>query len=79
MTRKTKGFIVVLALALLALPVQMQCGHLLYGCATAPNPGGMYYTYYEVEPLGVTLIETLIGTNLHIYYWSGQEGHSIQK
>jgi hypothetical protein len=78
MSRAKKIILLILAL-MLAVPIQMQCGHLYYSCATAPDPGGTYRTYYEVEPLGITLIETLIGTNLQIYYWSGHEEHSIAK
>jgi hypothetical protein len=72
--------IVLLFLALvLAFPVPMPCGHVFYSCATAPDPDGTYYTSYEVEPLGITLVETLIGTNLQVYYWSGSAAHSLSR
>ena len=72
-----KRIILLLILFALVLPVHMTCGHLFYGCATAPDPSGYYYTYYEVEPLGITLFETIIQTNLRIYYWSGRDTHFI--
>jgi hypothetical protein len=76
MSRPKKIALFLLMLAL-AVPIPMQCGHQMYGCATAPDPSGTYYTYYEIEPLGVTLVETFIGMNLQIYYWAGREAHSI--
>jgi hypothetical protein len=78
MSKPKKIVLVILAIAL-AVPIPMQCGHLYYGCATAPDPGGTYYTYYEIEPLGVTLVETLTRMNLQVYYWAGRETHSIGK
>lgn len=78
MHRARKIALLVLAL-LLAIPIPMTCGHLFYGCASAPDPAGIYRTYYEIEPLGITMLETLIGTNLYIYYWSGYEEHALVK
>lgn len=74
---KGKKLALICAVAFLLLPVRMQCGHLFYGCATAPDGSGTYYTSYEVEPLGITLVETLIGVNLRIYYWRGEDAHFI--
>lgn len=79
MRRKAIGiFLLVVVALLLAFPVRMPCGHLFYACATAPDATNTYYTYYEIEPLGITVLETLIGTNLQIAYWSGSEGHSLK-
>ena len=61
---------------LFLLPVKTQCGQIFSGCAY-PGPDNEYYTYYEVEPLGVTFIETLTSTNLRIYYWRGEDTHSL--
>ncbi|HMU91783.1 MAG TPA: hypothetical protein PLD33_04855 [Anaerolineales bacterium] len=72
-----RRIILIVAVILALIPVPMTCGHMFYGCATGPDMSGNYYTYYEVEPLGITLIETLIMTNLKIYYWSGKEAHFI--
>ena len=74
---KRKKILLWAAALILLLPVHMQCGQILYGCATAPDNSGYYYTSYEVEPLGVTLVETLIGSNLRIYYWRGKDAHFI--
>ena len=80
MRRKTVGiFLLVVVALLLAFPLHIGCGHLLYACVTAPDDTGTFYTYYEIEPLGITVVETLIGTNLGIAYWSGREGHSLKK
>ena len=75
MKNKKKRIILLIVLLILAIPLRVQCGHLFYGCATAPDASGYYYTYYEVEPLGITLVETVIQTNLRIYYWSGEQAH----
>ena len=77
--KRLRKFILIGLILILAIPIQMQCGNLFYGCATAPGPDGIYYTYYEVEPLGITLIETLTRVNLYIYYWSGEQAHSIAR
>jgi hypothetical protein len=79
MKRKTIGiFLLVAAALLLAFPVRMTCGHPSYSCVTAPDTTGTYYTYYEIEPLGITALEALIGTNLRVAYWSGSEGHPLK-
>ena len=77
MSRKKKIILVVIALILL-LPLHIPCGNLYYDCGTAPDPSGTYYTYYELEPLGITVIESFIQKNLHIYYWSGNDAHPIK-
>ncbi len=80
MTRKRILILLgILLVLVLAIPIRMPCGHLNYTCATAPDQGGVYYTYYEIEPLGITLLETAIGSNLQIYYSSGQDAHMAGK
>ena len=74
MSRKKKIILIVAGLILL-IPVHVQCGHLLYGCVTAPDPSGYYTTVYELEPFGITVVETIIGVNLHLYYWRGEDEH----
>ncbi|MBI3162089.1 MAG: hypothetical protein HYZ23_06250 [Chloroflexi bacterium] len=78
MSRKKKIWAAIAALILL-LPMRVTCGNMFYGCATAPDTDGYYYTYYEVEPLGITLVESLIQTNLRVYYWRGKDAHFIGK
>lgn len=75
MNKRRKTIFILLALLAL-LPVKIQCGQIFSGCAY-PGPDNQYYTSYEVEPLGITLIETLTGTNLRIYYWRGEDAHFI--
>jgi len=33
----------------------------------------VHYYYYEVEPVGVYLAEILVGTNIRLYYTSGDD------
>ncbi len=69
--------VLIVALLILAIPVRIECGVTGYACATGPDPSGNYYTYYEVKPLGLAVLESMIGTDLHIFYSSGNEAHSI--
>lgn len=62
----------------LLLPVPMTCGHQFYTCTPAPDANGTIRRYYEVEPLGITLLETLLGDNLRIYYTSGYEVEQVK-
>jgi hypothetical protein len=67
------GLVVVLLIAVLALPVKQRCGAPGYPCATALDAQGNVHDYYEVEPLGVYLAEIITGSNIHFYYTSGEE------
>jgi hypothetical protein len=57
----------------LAIPVKQRCGAPGLYCATAVDPRGNVHYYYEVEPLGVYLAEILTGSNIRIYYTSGED------
>jgi hypothetical protein len=52
------GIAVVLVIAALAIPIKARCGAPGYSCATAVDAQGNVHYYYEVEPLGVYLIES---------------------
>lgn len=74
-TQKLLSIVIgILFLAALLFPVKTTCGVTGATCAMPPIEGeeGAQY-YYEVEPLGLLLIEALIRTNLFIYYSSGIE------
>ena len=64
---------VVLAIGLLALPVKQRCGAPGYTCATGLDAQGYIHYYYEVEPLGIYLIESVTGSNIRLYYKSGED------
>ena len=76
MTKKEKIIIGAIILILL-LPTYVPCGHVFYSCATAPDDTGYYYTFYEVEPLAITIIETVVVDNFRFYYWRGKDAHFI--
>jgi hypothetical protein len=63
----------LLVIALLALPVKQRCGAPGFTCATGLDAQGYLHYYYEVEPLGVYLIESITGSNIRLYYKSGEE------
>ena len=64
---------VVLVIAVLALPVKQRCGEPGFTCATGLDAQGYVHYYYEVEPFGVYLVESITGTNIRLYYKSGEE------
>ena len=64
---------VALAIGLLALPVKQRCGAPGYTCATGLDSQGYVHYYYEVEPFGVYLVESVTGTNIRLYYKSGED------
>jgi hypothetical protein len=68
------GIAVVLVIAVLAVPVRVRCGAPGYSCATALDAqGNIHYYYYEIEPLGVYLLEIITGSNIRFFYRSGEE------
>jgi hypothetical protein len=67
------GLIVALVIAVLAIPVKQRCGAPGLFCASALDPQGNVHYYYEVEPLGVFLAEIIAGSNIRLYYTSGED------
>ena len=68
------GLVVVLMLAVLATPIKQRCGAPGLSCASAlDDQGNIHYYYYEVEPLGVYLAELVTGSNIRLYYTSGDD------
>jgi hypothetical protein len=45
--------VVMLLLAVLAIPIKQRCGAPGYSCTSALDEQGNVHYYYEVEPLGV--------------------------
>ena len=67
------GIIGVVLFAVLAIPVKQRCGAPGYSCATALDAEGYVHYYYEVEPLGVYLAEVITGSDIAVYYQSGED------
>lgn len=63
--------VVVVVLALLAVPVKSVCPN--GPCSSAPDAQGNVHLYYETAPLGVLVIERVTGLHLPIRYDSGQD------
>lgn len=63
---------IVFVLALL-LPVRTLCGARGAVCAAPPGADGLVSYYYEIEPLGVSMLETLLSHNFRIYYSNGSQ------
>ena len=64
---------VALVLVVLAIPVKQRCGAPGYTCATALDAHGYVHYYYEVEPVGVYLAEVITGSDIAIFYASGED------
>lgn len=78
MKKKTRLVLLILCLCAFLFPALIQCGSPGAVCATAPDEQGYYYTFYEIEPLGIALIEGILRLPLPIYYYRGEVAHSIQ-
>ena len=64
------GFLLV---GFLLIPVTTTCGVAGATCASPPRfEGDDPHYYFESEPLGINIIESLVGQNFRIYYrsWS---------
>jgi hypothetical protein len=72
------GLVVALLLAVLAVPVKQRCGAPGYSCATTLDAQGIVHHYYEVEPFGVYLAESITGSNIRFYYTSGEDLVRVQ-
>ncbi|WP_369831926.1 hypothetical protein [Mycobacterium sp. E796] len=62
-----------LVIGILAIPVKQRCGAPGLFCATAVDPQGNIHYYYEVEPVGVYLAEIIAGSNIRLFYSSGED------
>jgi hypothetical protein len=67
------GVVIVVVLAALAMPIKARCGAPGLSCTSALDAHGNVHYYYEVEPLGVFLAEILVGSNIEIFYTSGED------
>ena len=67
------GIAAVLLLAVLAVPIKQRCGAPGYSCASTLDTDGNVHYYYEVEPVGVYLAEIVTGSNITIFYKSGED------
>jgi hypothetical protein len=64
---------VVLVVAALAMPIKQRCGAPGRACATAQDAQGNVHYYYEIEPLAVFLLESVLGSNIPLFYTSGED------
>jgi hypothetical protein len=69
---------IVLVIGTLAIPVKQACGAPGYTCSTGVDTQGYVHSYYEIEPLGVYLVETVTGSNIRIYYKSGEDREKVR-
>ncbi|OBB82006.1 hypothetical protein A5760_13680 [Mycobacterium colombiense] len=67
------GVAIVVLLAVLAAPIKQRCGAPGFSCASALDNDGNIHFYYEVEPVGVYLAEITTGTDIPLFYSSGED------
>lgn len=67
------ALIVMLVTVVFALPTKQRCGAPGLACATTLDKQGYVHYYYEVEPLGVYLAEIATGSNIRLFYHSGED------
>jgi hypothetical protein len=67
------GIVAVLVIAMLAIPIKARCGAPGLSCASALDAHGYVHYYYEVEPVGVFLAEIVTGSNIRLFYRSGED------
>jgi hypothetical protein len=65
--------VVVVVIAALAMPIKQRCGAPGRSCATAEDAQGNVHYYYEIEPIAIFLLESVFGSNIAIYYSSGED------
>lgn len=65
--------LIIAVLIVLLWPVKVPCRVPGYTCTTAPNQNQEITRVYDIEPLGVKLIETVIRTDLFIKYKQGYD------
>jgi hypothetical protein len=75
---RTFGIAAVLVIAVLAVPIKARCGAPGMACATGVDPQGNVHYYYELEPLGVYVAEIFTGSNIRIYYQSGEDLEKVR-
>ena len=67
------GAAVLAVVAALAMPIKQRCGAPGRTCASTVDAGGEVHYYYEIEPFGVFLIESVVGSDIPLFYTSGEE------
>ncbi len=66
--------VVVVSCVVFLYPVKVRCGTPGASCAMPPkNKSEFARWYYEIEPLGLAVIEGVIRVNMPIYYSQGIE------
>jgi hypothetical protein len=72
------GIVIVLVIGVLAIPIKARCGAPGLSCASTLDANGYVHYYYEVEPLGVFLAEVGTGTNIPVFYQSGEDLEKVR-
>ncbi|MUM15851.1 hypothetical protein FZI91_22560 [Mycobacterium sp. CBMA271] len=70
------GIAVALLISVLAVPTKVICPN--GPCSTAPDAQSNVYRYYEMKPLGATLVEEVTGLRIPIHYTSGRDTESLK-
>ncbi len=66
--KKKKVLVIVLLLIASMFPISIRCGSIFSTCTTAPDKDGYIHRISVKKPLVIVLIDTVVGTNLRLYY-----------
>ncbi|BAX94582.1 hypothetical protein MSG_04467 [Mycobacterium shigaense] len=72
------AIVLLVGLAVLAIPIKARCGAPGLSCASALDTRGYVHYYYEIEPLGIFLAEIVTRSNIEIFYRSGEDLEKVR-
>lgn len=72
-----KKVLMITFLTIFLFPVKVTCGAPGYTCTPAPDQNGMIYRTYDIEPFGILLLESLVGTDLPLKYFVGTSEEEV--
>ena len=75
--RKAFRWLFILLVLVGLSPISVPCGAPTAACMPAPDAQGFVSVYYEVEPIVVALLETMLPVNLSLKYYSGYHRYQI--
>lgn len=68
---------VAVLVGVLLFPCKVVCSVPTAMCTSAPDKNGYIYRNYDVEPLGIMLLETVVHDNIPITYFEGYDSEKL--
>ena len=79
MKKSLVSIIIIIMFVLVLLPIKITCGAPGLLCASGVDSFGRIHYYYEIEPLGISLLEHITQKNIPLYYHSGYYFVKVRK